>query len=79
MSDITNMTITIEGVWKHGKIVPLNDIDFEKNTKLIINILDKKKDSKSLLKLAGTWKDYDATYNVFKKVYSSREKFLLRR
>ncbi len=72
------MTLAIEGIWKGGKIVPLEDVELEEDTKVVINLPEKKSKS-SLLKLAGVWKNDDATYNLFKKVYEDRAAFKLRR
>ena len=52
------MVIAIEGVWKNGKIIPLDDVELEENTKVIINILEKPKEEKKTFQLAGAWKDY---------------------
>lgn len=105
------MTLAIEGIWRGGKIVPLEDVELEENTKIkvTINVMSgkgktkslagawkdyKTKDGKnlddlkkeiydgrkiSLLKLAGVWKNDDATYNLFKRIYESRSAFKLRR
>ena len=61
------MTIAVEGIWKHGKILPLEDIDLKEDTKVTITITEtRKKNKKSLLDLAGVWKDDDKTYKIFK-------------
>lgn len=49
------MNLAIEGIWKRGKIIPLEDIMLDENTKVIITINEKKKYKRSL---AGTWKNY---------------------
>jgi predicted DNA-binding antitoxin AbrB/MazE fold protein len=72
------MVIAVEGIWKHGKIIPLEDIDLEENTKVTISIPEPKK-KKSILDLAGVWKDDDETYETFKNIYKERAKFRLRK
>ncbi len=72
------MTLAIEGIWKGGKIVPLEDVELGENTKVMIN-LPENKSKNSLLKLAGVWKNDDATYNIFKRVYENRPAFKLQR
>ena len=73
------MGTEIEGIYKDGKIVPLEDIEIGENTKVTINILTPEKKKKSLLSLAGVWKDDDKTYNTFKGVFKNRNKFKLRK
>lgn len=73
------MVIAVEGVWKHGKVVPLDDLKLEEDTPVIINILERGKRSKSLRHLAGVWKDDDETYETFRRVYSERKNFTLRK
>ena len=74
------MATEIEGIWKHGKIIPLEDLDLEENTKVMISVApEKPKSRKSLLSLAGVWKEDDETYLIFKGVYQDRKKFKLRK
>lgn len=67
------MLIEVEGICKRGKIVPLGDLEIEDNTKVIINVPEKKR-KKSFLSLAGVWKDDHKTYETFKTVYKERDK-----
>ena len=68
------MTIEIEAVWKHGKIIPLEKIEIDENTKVTVSIPEKK-GKKSL---AGAWKDYKSkdgkTLNeVAREIYGERK------
>ncbi len=73
------MTTEIKGIWKHGKAVPLTDIEVEENTNVVINIPSRtSKHLFSFQSLAGVWKKDDETYSCFKKVYNERSKFKLR-
>ena len=69
---------TVEAVWKDGKIIPLEEVHLEDNTKITL-FFERKKKKKDFLSLAGVWKDDDETYNTFKKVYKERSTFSLRK
>ncbi len=71
------MTLAIEGIWKGGKIVPLDDVELEENTKIriTINVIGGKGKTKSL---AGAWKDYKTKDgknldDLKKEIYDSRK------
>ncbi len=71
------MTLAIEGIWKGGKIVPLEDIELEEDTKVkvIINVIGSTGKTKSL---AGAWKDYKtkdgkSLDDLKKEIYDSRK------
>lgn len=51
------MSLAIEGIWKGGKIVPLEDVELEEDTKIkiTINVISPAMKTKTL---AGVWKDY---------------------
>ena len=71
------MVTAIEGVWKHGRVVPLMDVKVEEDTRVIINVLEERK-KKDLLAYAGAWKNDDQTYTLFRKVYEDRKNLRLR-
>lgn len=73
------MSETIEGLWRDGKIIPLEDVDAEENTKVTITFPEEKRSHASLLSLAGVWKNDTPTYNLFREVYNKRGKFKLRK
>lgn len=70
-------TETIEAVWRNGRIIPLEEVEVENNTHVVVTIPIKENKS-GLLELAGVWKNDDETYDVFKKVIKERENFKLR-
>ncbi len=70
------MTTEIEGVWRHGRIVPLDNVDLEEETKVLISVVAEKK--VKLPELAGAWKDYrtkdgKTLDDVKKEIYDSRK------
>jgi len=50
------MATEIEGIYKDGKILPLEEIKLEENTKVFISIPAKLKEKP--ISLAGAWKNY---------------------
>ena len=66
---------SVEAVLKDGKIIPLEKVELEDNTRLTISFEKRK----NILSLVGAWKDDDETYNTFKKIYKERSTFSLRK
>ncbi|HIG93964.1 TPA: DUF104 domain-containing protein [Candidatus Woesearchaeota archaeon] len=77
------MSIEIEGIWKDGKIIPLDELELEEDTKVFITIPAIVGEKISLPKLAGAWKDYRTKdgknlEDLKKEIFESR-KITLRR
>jgi len=71
------MSTDIEGIYKDGVIKPLGNVKLEDNTKVVITIKNKMKNS--LLEFAGVWKNRKDINSRFKKILKEREKFSTRR
>ena len=72
----TLMSIAIKGVWKGGKIMPLEEIEVEEDTPVDIHIPTSKK-KRNISALAGAWKDYQTPDgknldDIKKEIYDSR-------
>ncbi|MBI2146963.1 hypothetical protein HYU19_00620 [Candidatus Woesearchaeota archaeon] len=70
------MAIEIDAVWKDGKILPLDNISLDNNTRVTIHLPEINRGEKK--SLAGAWKDYKtkdgkSLDDVKKEIYDSRK------
>ncbi len=71
------MATEIEGIYKNGKILPMEEIKLEENTKVLISIPAAELKKKPI-SLAGAWRDYKTMDGknigwLKKEIYKSRK------
>lgn len=68
------MATEIEGIYKNGKILPMNDIKLEENTKVTVMIHDNTKNKSFMRKLIGAWENVKEMDGIFSDILKRRHK-----
>ncbi|MDO8740007.1 MAG: DUF104 domain-containing protein [Candidatus Woesearchaeota archaeon] len=68
------MATEIEGIYKNGKILPMNDIKLEENTKVTVMIHDHTKNKSFMRKLIGAWENVKEMDGIFNDILKRRHK-----
>ncbi|MBI2129792.1 DUF104 domain-containing protein [Candidatus Woesearchaeota archaeon] len=68
------MATEVEGIYKNGKILPVNDIKLEENTKVTVVIHDHLKKKAFMEKLIGVWENVKEMDGIFNDILKRRHK-----
>lgn len=68
------MATEIEGIYKNGKILPLEDIKLEENAKVIVTISDYTRKKSNMRELIGAWKNVKEMDSIFRDIVKRRHR-----